>query len=159
MSCHVAPLWTVTVLRSSWSRISLKRVISSTTLPLAKACTPMLCFTPATETLSPCSRAYASDFWTSASDDIPTTPYTAVSSRQLASLTVPPFWTHGSELCGRAARACRLQQQCSACLDIDGGLLLSSSPHNYSSLTELSCENGTSLFAFASRSTRSCSRA
>jgi len=57
MSCQVAPAPTFTVRRSGSSAIAFRPRMSSTIPFRAKACPPMLCFTPAAETVSPRARA------------------------------------------------------------------------------------------------------
>lgn len=95
MSCHVAPLPTVSTRRSASSDIRLKPVMSSTTPERANAWPPMLCLTPAAEIFGPRARANASACRTSSGDFTATTPKTGVRLRQLASFTVPPSCRQG----------------------------------------------------------------
>ncbi len=55
----------------------------------------MLCLTPATETFRLFSLAYFRAFFMSSTVATWTIPDTRVSSKQLASLIMPPFWIHG----------------------------------------------------------------
>ena len=73
-ACQVAPLSTVNVRVWASSDIRFSRVMSSTSALRAKACPPMLCLTPATDTLSPLSRAKCSAARTSSTSRTATTP-------------------------------------------------------------------------------------